>query len=158
MKNVRGQKQNIEKWPPKQKNYLLTIATILLLPFYKCLRLKIIFQDRRGKMFCRSNFQSKRKKKDKETEINRTMVSGGGGQKSLWINCSTYVINKKSSSHYYLGIPTSIFFLCISGTHKNGILFPKLFWPTVRKIVPVILQIVWNSMLKAENLQIFWEH
>jgi len=66
-----------------KKSYLLTIATILLLPFYKCLRLKIIFQDRRGKMFCRSNFQSKRKKKDKETEIKGTMVSGGGGQKSL---------------------------------------------------------------------------
>ena len=31
-----------------KKKYLLTIATILLLPFHKCLRLKIIFQDRRG--------------------------------------------------------------------------------------------------------------
>jgi len=74
------------------KKNLLTIATILLLPFYKCLRLKIIFQNRRGKMFCRSNVKSKRKKtkkdkkrqkKDKETGIKRTMVSGGGGQKSL---------------------------------------------------------------------------
>ena len=53
--------------------------------------------------------EKKKKKHDKETEIKRAMVSGGGGQKSLWINCSTYVINKKSSSHYYLGIPTSIF-------------------------------------------------
>jgi len=42
-----------------QKKNLLTIATILLLPFYKCLRLKIIFQDRRGKMFCHSNVKSK---------------------------------------------------------------------------------------------------
>jgi len=70
-----------------KKKYLLTIATILLLPFYKCLRLKILFQDRRGKMFCHSNVKSQRKKtkkkKDKETEIKRTMVSGGGGQKSL---------------------------------------------------------------------------
>ena len=68
------------------KKNLLTIATLLLLPFYKCLRLKILFQDRRGKMFCHSNVKSQRKKtkkKDKETEIKRTMVSGGGGQKSL---------------------------------------------------------------------------
>ena len=67
------------------------------------------------------------------------MVSGGGGQKSLWINCSTYVINKKSSSHYYLGIPTSIFSYAFPVlTHKSGIWFPQLFWPTVRKIVPVM--------------------
>jgi len=51
------------------KKNLLTIATILLLPFYKCLRLNIIFQDRRGKMFCRSNAKSKRKKKTKKQKL-----------------------------------------------------------------------------------------
>ena len=72
------------------KKNLLTIATILLLPFYKCLRLKIIFQDRRGenvlsleKLNQNRKRQRTTKKKDKETGINRTMVSGGGGQKSL---------------------------------------------------------------------------
>ena len=38
------------------------------------------------------------------------------------------------------------------------ILLPKLFWPTVRKIILVIEKIFWNSRLKAKNLQIFWDH
>ena len=33
----------------------------------------------------------------------------------------------------------------------NGILLPKLFWPTVRKIILVIEKNFWNSRLKAEN-------
>ena len=37
------------------------------------------------------------------------------------------------------------------------ILLPKLFWPTVRKIILVIEKIFWNSRLKAKNLQIFWD-
>ena len=41
---------------------------------------------------------------------------------------------------------------------RNGILLPKLFWPTVRKIVLVIEKNFWNSRLKAENLQKFWDH
>ena len=40
----------------------------------------------------------------------------------------------------------------------HGILLPKLFWPTVRKIVLVIMKNFWNSRLKAENLQTFWDH
>ena len=39
------------------------------------------------------------------------------------------------------------------GKFENGILLPKLFWPTVRKIVLVIEKNFWNSRLKAENLQ-----
>ena len=41
---------------------------------------------------------------------------------------------------------------------ENGILLPKLLWPTVRKIVQVIEKNFWNSRLKAENLQKFWDH
>ena len=37
-----------------------------------------------------------------------------------------------------------------AGKSRNGILLPKLFWPTVRKIVLVI-----KKRLKAENLQKF---
>ena len=35
---------------------------------------------------------------------------------------------------------------------------PKLFWPTVRKIVLVIDKNFWNSRLKAKKLQIFWDY
>ena len=79
------------------------------------------------------------------------MVSGGGGQKSLWINCSTYVINKKSSSHYYLGIPTSIFSFAFPVPTKMVFCFHNcsdLLW---EKNVRVIEKFFWNSMLKAEN-------
>ena len=42
---------------------------------------------------------------------------------------------------------------------KNGILLPKLFWPTVRKkIVLVIKKNFWDSRLKAENLLKFRDH
>ena len=37
----------------------------------------------------------------------------------------------------------------------NGILLPKFFWPTVRKIVLVIEKNFWNSRLNAKNLQIY---
>ena len=40
----------------------------------------------------------------------------------------------------------------------NGILLPRLFWTTVRKNVLLIEKNFWNSKLKAENLQTFWEH
>mgnify|MGYP007086847449 CR=1 FL=1 len=41
---------------------------------------------------------------------------------------------------------------------KNGILLPKLFWLSMKKkIVLVIEKNVWNSRLKAENLQTFWD-
>ena len=49
-------------------------------------------------------------------------------------------------------------------THKkwenegNGILLPNLFWPTVRKKCLVIKKNDWNSRLKAENLEFFWDH
>ena len=47
----------------------------------------------------------------------------------------------------------------ISSKNKiNGILLPKLLWPIVRKIVLVIEKNFWNSRLKAENLQNFWDH
>ena len=41
---------------------------------------------------------------------------------------------------------------------RNGILLPKLFWPTARKNVLVIEKNFWNSRLKAENSQNFWDH
>ena len=40
----------------------------------------------------------------------------------------------------------------------NGILFPKLFWPTVRKFCSSDREKIWTSRLKAENLQKFWDH
>ena len=39
--------------------------------------------------------------------------------------------------------------------NKNGILLPKLFWPTVRKIILVIKKNFWNSWPSASNLQNF---
>ena len=42
-----------------------------------------------------------------------------------------------------------------------GILLPKLFWSTVKKIVLVIIVIkknLRNSRLKAKKLQNFWDH
>ena len=41
---------------------------------------------------------------------------------------------------------------------RKDILFPKLFWPTVRKVVIVIKKNCWNLRLKAQNLQIFWDY
>ena len=41
---------------------------------------------------------------------------------------------------------------------NNGILFPKLFKPTVRKNCSTNWEKLWNSRLKAENLQKFWDH
>ena len=40
---------------------------------------------------------------------------------------------------------------------NNGILLPKLFWPSVRKKILVIEKNVWNLRLKAENFQKFWK-
>jgi len=42
-----------------------------------------IFKTDGGKCFVTRTLKTKKRKKDKETEIKRTMVSGGGGQKSL---------------------------------------------------------------------------
>ena len=39
----------------------------------------------------------------------------------------------------------------------NGILLPKLFWPTVRKNCSSDRKNSWNSRLKADNLQTFWD-
>ena len=41
---------------------------------------------------------------------------------------------------------------------KNGILLPKLFWPTVRKKCSSDQEKFLNSRLKAENSQNFWNH
>ena len=46
----------------------------------------------------------------------------------------------------------------IAKMHHNGILLPKLFWPTVRKNCFSDREKVWNSRLKAKNLQNFWDH
>ena len=47
---------------------------------------------------------------------------------------------------------------CPKLQRKNGILLPKLFWPTVRKNCSSYQEKFWNSRLKAENLQTFWDH
>ena len=39
-----------------------------------------------------------------------------------------------------------------------GILLPNLFWPTVRKNCSSDRENFWNSRLKAENFQNFWDH
>ena len=54
-------------------------------------------------------------------------------------------------------------FIMMSHLHFHigniGILFPKLFWPNVRKkTVLVIKTIFWNLRLKAENLKNLWDH
>ena len=57
------------------------------------------------------------------------------------------------------GLPNQIWikFLRADMT-RNGILLPKLFWPTVRKIFLVFEKNFWNSRLKAKHLQNFWNH
>ena len=85
--------------------------------------------------------------------------------------CHTYIViyilqgwkqksSKRSMTCNLLLVPwhlplISIFFFLFK-THrlfqtiiKNGILLPKLSWPTVRKIVLVIEKSFWNSRLKA---------
>ena len=42
--------------------------------------------------------------------------------------------------------------------YLNGSLLSKLFWSTVIKNVLLIEKNFWNSRLKAENLQNFWDH
>ena len=39
----------------------------------------------------------------------------------------------------------------------NGILLPKLFWPTVRKNCSCDQENFWNSRLRAKNLQKIWD-
>ena len=52
------------------------------------------------------------------------------------------------------------YFLGNTGLLHNGILLPKLFWPTAlrEEIVLVIKKNFWSSRLKAENLQKIWDH
>ena len=40
----------------------------------------------------------------------------------------------------------------------NGILLPKLFWPPVRNNCSSDQEELWNSRMKARNLQTFWDH
>ena len=44
---------------------------------------------------------------------------------------------------------TKVFLLCCKSRNCNGILLPKLFWPTVKKNVLVIKKNIWNSRLRA---------
>ena len=48
----------------------------------------------------------------------------------------------------------------VKNLSNHGILLPKLFWTTVRKIVLVIEKIFWNLKLivMTDNLQNFWDH
>ena len=41
---------------------------------------------------------------------------------------------------------------------SNDILLPKLFWPTLRKIVLVIEKIFWNWRMNTENLHKIWDY
>ena len=47
---------------------------------------------------------------------------------------------------------------CGQGFKSNGILFPKLFWPTVRKSCSSNREKKMTLRLKAENLQNSWDH
>ena len=53
----------------------------------------------------------------------------------FWLNCSEF-FNRKGHTSVY-----------------NGILFPKLFWPTVRKSCSSDQEKLLDSRLKAKNLQ-----
>ena len=64
------------------------------------------------------------------------------------------LLNKRNTSIF---ANVGVFFYCLSYS-RNGILLPKLFWPTVRKICSSDREKLWNSRLKAENLQHFWDH
>ena len=61
-------------------------------------------------------------------------------------------IHRKTFLRYILEICTS------QVASNTGTLFPKLFSPTVRKNCPNDRENFWNSRLKAENLQKFWDH
>ena len=67
-----------------------------------------------------------------------------------------FLISKLLVVHFDI----SLFFLRIKIdlillAEMNGILLPKLFWPTVTKIVLVIDKNFWNSWPSASNLQNF---
>ena len=66
---------------------------------------------------------------------------------NIWYKSKSWLILEPEVKHVY-----QLFLL------KNGILLPELFWPTLRKNVLVIEKNFWNSRLKAENLQNFWDH
>ena len=52
----------------------------------------------------------------------------------------------------------TFFYLSWQEKTWNGILIPKLFWPNVRRNCCSDHEKFWNSRLKAENLQKFWDH
>ena len=63
--------------------------------------------------------------------------------------------------HIAIQIKLDFYRFTICGTRPitNIILLPKLFWPTVKKkIVLVIEENFWNLRLKAKNLQSFCNH
>ena len=68
--------------------------------------------------------------------------------RSLWI-----IIRKESLTNN--GLKINVIWSCSLLFRKNGILLPKLFWPTMRKKSSNDLENFWNSRLKAKNLQIF---
>ena len=86
----------------------------------------------------------------------------------LRVFCLTDIVSLQNLSKYYTTndcwVPVCLFCLLIlllmyliTMLEVNGILLPKLFWPTARKNVLVIKKNFWNSRLKAKNWQNFWD-
>ena len=73
-----------------------------------------------------------------------------GCHKSLPINIGPYIEkhNINPSLHIMTYLTWAVCFTCFT-MGPNGILFPKLFWPTVRKNVLVIKIFFWN--FKSED-------
>ena len=61
-------------------------------------------------------------------------------------------VRLNSGLHHYYYLPL------ISKKTRHGILWPKLFWPSVRKNRSSDQEKNNNSRLKAENFQNFWDH
>ena len=71
--------------------------------------------------------------------------------RNQWLKSLFVCLPKKGDVHYWDWFASSFY--------EYGILLPKLFWPTVRKKNVLFMEKkFWNSRLKAENLQNFWDH
>ena len=77
---------------------------------------------------------------------------------TVWNDGIPPMIHLKMIYHHHCRLTKELLYNFFH-TIGNGILLPKLFWPTVRKkIVLVIEKNFWNSRLKPENLQKFWDY
>ena len=78
-------------------------------------------------------------------DLYRSHIDGNNSRSDIW-DRNIYGIH-----HVFYRLAWLLF------STENGILLPKLFWPTVRNNCSSDWEKLLNSRLKAENLQNFWD-